>query len=391
MLLSIFKYLLISVPLLAAGGYTFLQLHPVFGGRPDAQSLARMQASKAWRDGAFYNLETTPLFTGQDAAPVQIFDWWLKMLRPPAGKVPATPLPSVPLDAAQLAAADGTLAWLGHATVLMRLAGKTIVTDPVFYNASPVPFTVSPFPMQHRPRTADMPPLDAVLISHDHYDHLDWRAIRELAPKTAHFYVPLGVRAHRLRGGVADEKITEKKKKKKTQLGDIDIIFVPARHFSGRRPRPEANTFSGGKSPPGTAPKLNSPGPTLWGGYVLQTPEARIYFSADSGYGSHYKNVIAKYGPFDFAMIECGAYNEKWALIHQMPEQAVQAALDVGAARAMPIHWGKFDLSEHSWTDPIERFIREATERGLPVATPHIGEVFTLTALPQHRWWKNVQ
>lgn len=383
--LHILKWLVLLALLLGALAWAFVQWHPVFGGRPDAQSLARMQASKAWRDGAFYNLETTPVLTSDEAP--SVFSWALKMLRPPAGKVPAAPLPSVPLDASKLQ--DGALAWLGHSTVLMRLAGKTIITDPVFYDASPVPFTVAPFPMQHRPRTADMPPLDAVLISHDHYDHLDWRAIRELAPRVGHFYVPLGVRAHLLRWGVADEKITELDWEEKAQLGDIDITLVPARHFSGRRPRSEVNTFSGGQRSK-TSPALDNPSPALWGGYVLHAQGKRLYFSADSGYGSHYKEVISKYGPFDFAMLECGAYNRKWALIHQTPEETVQAALDVGAARAMPIHWAKFDLSEHTWRDPVERFTRAAAERGLPVATPRIGKVFTLDKLPQERWWESV-
>lgn len=388
MLLQFLKFALLAAALLGAAAWAFVQFHPVFGGRPDARSLARMQASKAWRDGAFYNLEATAVLTSSEAP--SVFTWALKMLRPPPGKVPAAPLPSVPLDAAQFAAAaDGTLVWLGHSTVLMRLAGKTIATDPVFYNASPVPFTVSPFPLQHRPRTADMPPLDAVLISHDHYDHLDWRAIRELAPRVGHFFVPLGVRAHLLRWGVAEEKITELDWEESAQLGDVAITFVPARHFSGRRPRTEANTFSGGQRPR-VSPALDNPSPTLWGGYVLHAQGKRIYFSADSGYGTHYKEVIAKHGPFDFAMIECGAYNEKWALIHQMPEQAVQAMLDVGAARAMPIHWGKFDLAEHTWRDPIERFTRAAAAQGLPVATPRIGEVFTLAAPPQQHWWEGL-
>ena len=245
MLIHILKWLVLLALLLGAAAWAFLQFHPVFGGRPDAQSLARMQASKAWRDGAFYNLETTPVLTSDEAP--SVFTWALKMLRPPPGKVPAAPLPGVPFDASKLH--DGALAWLGHSTVVMRLAGKTIATDPVFYNASPVPFTVSPFPMQQRPRTADMPPLDAVLISHDHYDHLDWRAIRELAPRVGHFYVPLGVRAHLLRWGVADEKVTELDWEEKAQLGDIDITLDPRAISAGAARAPRPIHFPAGNAP----------------------------------------------------------------------------------------------------------------------------------------------
>ena len=216
-----------------------------------------------------------------------------------------------------------------------------------------------------------MPKIDAVLISHDHYDHLDYRTIQEIHTKTGHFFVPLGVKAHLQRWGVPANKITELDWNEQARLGDIRLTLVPARHFSGR-------TF-----------KRNT---TLWGGYVVKSPDTNIYFSSDSGYGRHFADIIAQYGPFDFVMIENGAYNDDWALIHATPEHAVQAARDVQAIKVLPIHWGKFDLSEHHWKDPIERFLRAAAQQpALDVTTPKIGQVFQLDKLPKEKWWESVQ
>ncbi|MDO4879259.1 MAG: MBL fold metallo-hydrolase [Neisseria sp.] len=351
----------------AASGYAFYTLHPVFGGRPDAASMAKIRASKAFNGSRFENLEPTPLITSQEQP--SLIEWGWKMLNPPPGKHPAAPLPSLPLDLAQFK--EHSAAWLGHSTVLFRNGGQTFITDPVYYRASPVPFTGRPFAMTHTPAVAELPEIDAVLISHDHYDHLDYRAIREIDAKAKHFIVPLGVKAHLQRWGIADSKITELDWEEQTQIGGVQITLVPARHFSGRTL--ERNT-------------------TLWGGYVVKSPDYAVYFSADSGYGRHFADIIAQYGPFDFAMIENGAYGPGWALIHETPEQAVKAAADVGAKRVLPIHWGKFDLADHGWKDPIERFSRAAYERYLQTATPKIGQIFQMDGeLPQEKWWEGLE
>ena len=178
----------------------YVCLHPAFGGKPDAASLARIRASRYYDGTAFHNLEPTRLMT-PDGKNHTTLDWLRGYFNPPAGKNPAAPLPSEPLRADTLQ--DGRLAWFGHSTVLFQMAGKRLITDPVFYRATPLPFGGAPFPQTHPTLPADLPPLDAVLLSHDHYDHLDYRAIRELDPKVGHYYVPLGVSRHTCNAGAS--------------------------------------------------------------------------------------------------------------------------------------------------------------------------------------------
>lgn len=357
--------LLITLVIGAALVTAFLHWHPVFGGTPDAASRAKIQASKQFDGTQFVNAETTPLNTGDGDAP-GVFSWLKSVITPPPGKQPGAPLPSQPLQADQLH--NGSFAWLGHSTVLFKTADKVFITDPVFYRASPIPLGGRPFPMRHVPRIADLPPIDAVLISHDHYDHLDYRAIQALDSKVGHFFVPLGVKAHLQRWGVRDEKITELDWHESATLGAVRVTLAPARHFSGRG--------------------LNNRGSTLWGSWVVKSPELSLFFNGDSGYGKHFADIGAQYGPFDLAFIENGAYNPNWALIHMVPEQSVQAALDVGAKAVVPIHWAKFDLSYHPWKEPIQRFITAAKESPLHVATPQIGQIFGLMHIPQTPWWE---
>lgn len=361
-----FIALLLLLGLIAAAGFAFYRFHPVFGGQPDAASRARILASPAFNGSKFTNLEVTPLMTG--ASQESPLHWLWSMLNPPPGKHPAEPLPALPLDNSKLR--DGSVAWLGHSTVLFRSGGQTFITDPVFHRASPIPLGGAPFPMTHSARVAELPPLDAVLISHDHYDHLDYRAIGEIDAKAKRFIVPLGVKGHLQRWGIAAEKITELDWDESTQVGEVAITLAPTRHFSGRR-------FERDQS--------------LWGSYVIRAPHLAIYYGGDSGYGKHFAERIAKYGPFDFAMLENGAYNENWALVHETPEEGVQAALDLGAPLVMPIHWGKFDLAKHSWRDPIERFSRAAAAHNLSLATPRIGEVFHISEPPREKWWEQVR
>ena len=255
--------------------------------------------------------------------------------------------------------------------MLFRLAGQVMVTDPLLNRASPIPLAGAPFPMRHPVTAADFPALDVVLLSHDHYDHLDWRAIRDLDPKVRHYVVPLGVRAHLLRWGVADDKITELDWHESTRQGDVDITLAPARHFSGRR--------------------FDNRNSTLWGSWVLKTPDFSLFFNGDSGYGRHFAEIGRRYGPFDVALMENGAYNERWAYIHMQPEQSVQAVRDVQARQVVPIHWGKFDLAFHPWKEPIRRFMAEADRKGVDVVTPEIGQVFDFAEPPRSTWWESAR
>ena len=365
--LKTLKWLLILTVLLTLTVTAYIHFHPTFGGKPDAASLAKIRASEHYNGTSFQNLEPTELIT-PDGKNHSTLDWLRGYFNPPAGKNPAAPLPSEPLRADTLQ--DGRLAWFGHSTVLFQMAGKRLITDPVFYRATPLPFGGAPFPQTHPTLPADLPPLDAVLLSHDHYDHLDYRAIRELDPKVGHYYVPLGVKAHLQRWGVADNKITELDWYEEAALGDIRLTLTPARHFSGRN-------FTNRNS-------------TLWGSWVVQSPACRLFYNGDSGYGAHFAAIGERFGPFDIVLMENGAYNSQWADIHMQPEQSVQAALDVGAKTVLPVHWAKYDLSGHTWREPIERFSKAAAATPLIVATPYPGEVFDYREPPQRTWWQEV-
>jgi L-ascorbate metabolism protein UlaG (beta-lactamase superfamily) len=260
--------------------------------------------------------------------------------------------------------------WFGHSAVLMQLIGKNILFDPMLGDAP------APHPMLGPSRYYDelpieieeLPIIDYIFISHDHYDHLDMGSIEKLDSKTKAFYVPIGVGAHLKEWGVAEDKIHEMAWWQEVESEGLLIAFAPARHFAGRG-------FS-----------RNT---TLWGSWIVKADSQSIYFSGDGGYGPHFKAIGEKYGPFDFAMLECGQYNEKWAQIHMMPEETAQAGIDISAEVIMPIHWGSFTLAPHAWTDPVVRVQAEAKKLNLPMTTPKIGEIIYLDGFkyPMEEWW----
>ena len=361
-LLGALKYLLYAVVVLSLLVWLFFNYAPAFGGKPDEHSTQRMVHSKNFRAGKFVNLVSTQVSTSSGERKTSIFDWILT----PDGKNPSKPLPSESFDRDSLT--EGKFVWLGHSTLLMKTSGVVIMTDPVFNRASPVPLIGNPFSLQNPIVIDDLPAVDAVIISHDHYDHLDYQAITDLSEHVDHFFVPLGVKAHLQRWGVNGERISELDWYDSELYRGLKLTLAPARHFSGRR-------FS------------NRNG-TLWGSWVIDSKTLSAYFSGDGGYSETFKIIGEKYGPFDIAFMENGAYNINWAKIHMMPEQTVQASIDLNARVLFPIHWSKFDLSVHPWDEPVIRITAEAKRRGVTVATPLIGEVFDLEHLPQAHWWE---
>lgn len=358
------KGLVLLILLLAACITLFIQFAPVFGGKPDSESMKKLSQSDHFDGQVFKNLIPTALETPSDKE-FSVIDFF----NPLKGKNPNKPLPSQLFN--QDAFNNGDFVWFGHSTVLMQVDGVTIITDPIFYNAAPVSIAVKPFAMQVDNRISDLPEIDLVLISHDHYDHLDYRTIKEMDSKVKRYLVPLGIKAHLQRWGVADGKIVEMDWYEEEMIGEVSFTLTPARHFSGRG---LTNRFS-----------------TLWGSWVIRSSDLSVYFSGDSGYSDEFKNIGDKYGPFDIAFIEDGAYNKAWSQIHMYPEESVQASIDLKAEVYVPIHWGKFDLSMHQWTDPIERATKAAQQRDVDVATPIIGDVFTVKAYPQNQWWNSAQ
>ena len=358
---NLLKYMLLCVFLIVVLGVLFLQFAPTFGAKSSGESMKNIKLSNNFNGEQFVNNLATVVSTPVVYSSFSVMDF----INPPDGKNPVEALPAKQFDKAKLK--NGDFVWFGHSTILVKTDDITILADPVFYKASPVPFTVQPFAMQVKNSIADLPDIDVVIISHDHYDHLDHQAIKELSSRVKHFLVPLGIKAHLLHWGVADEKISELDWYSNFTYQTISLSLTPARHFSGR----------------GLTDRFS----TLWGSWVVRSSSLNMYFSGDSGYFDEFKKIGDQFGPFDIAFIENGAYNANWSQIHMLPEESVQASIDLKAKVFFPIHWGKFDLSVHAWKEPAIRAHKEAKIKGVNIATPLIGETFTATEYPSREWW----
>ena len=264
------------------------------------------------------------------------------------------------------------ITWFGHSTFLLQIEGKTILLDPIF-SRSPSPFQALG-PQRFSPLAAtiaELPDIDIVLISHDHYDHLDYASIRQLAAKTAMFLVPLGLAAHLQRWGVSDRQIVELDWWDERSFAGFKFVCTPARHFSGRT--------------------LTDRFATLWCSWVIESRQTKLFFSGDSGYGPHFRQIGDNYGPFDLTLLECGQYDPLWTNIHMIPELTAQAHSDLRGKRMIPMHWGAFVLAFHSWTEPVERVLAAGAKIGATIITPELGETvaFTSQHIATHDWWNN--
>ncbi|RIV23561.1 MBL fold metallo-hydrolase [Fibrisoma montanum] len=357
------------IAVLAVVTVLVLQL-ATFGATPAGDRLTRIGRSANYRDGHFrYPIETSMMAPG-----VSYWQLLMKYLRPVANREPTKPLPSVKTDLSRLeadsAGANPVLVWFGHSSYLIKVAGQTILVDPVFSDR-PSPISVlgtKSYPGSNVYTVDDLPAIDVVVITHDHYDHLDYDTILKLIPKARQFHTALGVGAHLARWGVPESAIHEYDWGEGGPAGrGLTLRAVMARHFSGRG-------------------LVN--GKTLWTAFVLQAPSHTLFLGGDSGYGPHFKEIGDQYGPFDLALLEAGQYDVQWPFIHMMPEETVQAAVDLRANVLMPVHWGKFTLALHPWTEPVERVLKKAGELNVTVTTPMIGEpVVVGKTYPQKRWW----
>ncbi len=288
------------------------------------------------------------------------------------GREPLMPLALAPFNpSAFLSPEEGSkFIWYGHSAVLLRIHNSTLLIDPMLGpNASPIaPFATKRFTGSALHLINDFPEIDILLLTHDHYDHIDYESIQRLKSKVRRYYVALGVGRHLVEWGIPESAITEFDWWDNQSTDSIDITFTPTRHFSGRG--------------------LTDRAKSLWGGWAFKTPTEQIYFSGDGGYGKHFKEIGKKIGEVDFAFMECGQYNPNWHQIHLYPEESVQAALDVNARKVMPIHWAGFSLAQHHWTEPVRRFTAQAEKENLPFITPGIGQlVSTHQTIQREPWW----
>lgn len=356
----IILYVLIGV---FVAGYIFFQVYPPFGGKTP---LVRKQKSPNFKDGKFVNLIPTSMEMG--------FSGFMSILRDQIKSLPnRKPMHKLHAEKLDVAAASKQpqITWFGHSTFLLQIDGKNILLDPVF-GRSPSPFpAIGPQRFSELPaQPEDLPDIDVVLISHDHYDHLDYGSIKKLKNKVAIFFVPLGVAAHLQKWGVKPSQITELDWWDEGSFGGLDLVCTPSRHFSGRT--------------------LTDRFDTLWCSWVIKSDKTKVFFSGDTGYGPHFKEIGSKYGPFDLTLLECGQYDKRWSTIHMMPEQTVQAHLDLKGKRMIPIHWGAFVLALHTWTDPVERVLKAGKKADAIILTPKLGQTlpFTSDQPLTSKWWK---
>ncbi|MCB0403124.1 MAG: MBL fold metallo-hydrolase [Flavobacteriales bacterium] len=341
-----------------------------FGAKITADHIKTYQRSRQWNGKFFENFSETVMDIN-----IRTFPKLMKrQFTNTKVRSPRAALPVQPFDALSWNRnpEQPKYIWYGHSVLLLQLNGKTLLIDPMFGpDAAPIaPFKVKRFSNNTLDLIDRLPPIDAILLTHDHYDHLDYDSILKLKNKTNTWLVALGVSRHLEKWGIPGEHITEFDWWESTTFENMQITFTPARHFSGR----------------GTKDRAKS----LWGGWVFETDQHKIYWSGDSGYDSHFKTIGERFGTFDWAFMECGQYDKFWHAIHMYPEETVQAALESKAKTAIPVHWGGFPLSLHSWKDPIERFVAAAEKENLSIHTPNLGEIVTWNEPAQtNRWWEN--
>jgi L-ascorbate metabolism protein UlaG (beta-lactamase superfamily) len=347
-----------------------MSLFPVLGKAPAGLRLQRIKRSPNYNGKNFQNLVHTDVMRKD----VSMFKLFRELSNRPATATPPKPLPSVQTDLHTLPDDQATLIWFGHSSYLLK------IVDPVFSgNASPVSFFAKAYPGANVYGVHDMPEiLEAVLLTHDHYDHLDYKTIVELKTRVNHFYTSLGVGAHLEYWGIESHRITELDWWESVSFDEtgrpadngytaFTLTATPGRHFSGR------GLKRGG---------------AIWSSFVLQAPGYRLFLGGDSGYEQHFKTIGDRFGPFDLAILECGQYHDNWPYIHMMPEQTVQAVIDLKAKTLLPVHWGKFTLALHPWDEPIHRVTAAATQAGVNITTPRIGEVVVVNrSYPNTAWY----
>lgn len=344
-----------------------------FGKAPAGERLSLIQTSSNYNNGKFVNIHPTlEIAEGYTTLGVT-YDYFFKKSE---RRTPIDIISSVKTDLLNLPLDKDVLVWFGHSSYFIQTDGLRILVDPVFSgNASPVPGTVRSFKGTDRYTVEDLPDIDYLFISHDHYDHLDYETIIKLKKKTKKVICGLGVGAHFAFWGYDTNNIIEKNWNETIDFGNGFVVYTtPARHFSGR-----------GLS------RCN----TLWMSYLLQTPNIKIYIGGDSGYDTHFTDIGNKHGPIDLAIIDNGQYDVKWRYIHTLPNEVLQAAKDLKAKRLFPVHSSKFVLANHSWDEPLVKISELNSDSGnpVPLVTPMIGEFVFLKDKKQKfkQWWVGIK
>lgn len=346
--------------------YVFLQ-YPQFGKRPAGERLERIKNSPNYKNNSFQNLSHTPDLTEG----VSLFSVLKEFLfNKNEFKRPSKNIPTTKTDLLQLDASENVVVWFGHSSYFIQIDGKKILVDPVLSNtASPFSFTTKAFEGTNVYTTDDFPEIDYLFISHDHWDHLDYRTMMKLKPKIKKIITGIGTGAHFEHWGFDSHVILENDWNETLLLEDGFVVnTVPARHFSGR-------SFKRNKA--------------LWLSFVLQTPSSKLFIGGDSGYDDHFAQIGKQFGPFDLAFLENGQYDKSWKYIHMMPNEVLQAAIDLKAKALFPVHSSKFTLANHNWDEPLSKISELVQNTQIRLITPIIGEKTTLnTERVFPKWWE---
>ena len=342
---------------------------PVFGRLPGGLRLAKIQQLANYKSGALQNLSVTPMQPEGvsffkilkafflEKHPNKVPDKKLKIVEPDLDALPINNLPE--------------LIWFGHSSYLIKVDNLRILVDPIF-SKTPSPFSFigsKAFPGTDFVKAEQLKNIDILLITHDHYDHLDYQTILTIAPNVKTIVTSIGVGSHLERWGIPEDKINELCWNESISITNhLKFTALPARHFTGRK-------F-----------KRNQ---TLWSAFVLETEKSKFFLGGDSGYDTHFAEIGKTHGPFDLAILECGQYNTYWPYIHMFPEQTVEAAIDLKAKVLLPVHWAKFSLAMHPWDESINRVVATAKESKVHLVTPRLGETIILDHyLPDAKWWQ---
>lgn len=371
-ILKIAKRVLIatlSLLLLIVVSVLLYMQHPKFGKTPSGKRLERIRQSPNYKNGEFQNISATPTFA-------EGYTFWGEirklLFNKYPDKAPVKPIPSVKSDLLSIPRDKDVLVWFGHSSCYIQLNGKRILIDPALSgNASPLPWGTKAFEGTDRYTVADLPQIDYLLISHDHYDHLDYKTILALKNKTSKVICGLGVGAHFEYWGYSESQILEKDWHEKEVIDSGFTIYTePARHISGR------------------GFKQNQ---ALWLSFLLQSPDKKIFYSGDGGYDKHFAAIGKQYAPIDLAILENGQYDSAWHYVHMLPGEVLQAGNDLQAKRIIPVHNSKFVLGRHPWYEPLAK-ITELNKGRIPLVTPRIGEIVYLDDSDQtfEEWWRKI-
>lgn len=335
------------------------------GKAPAGKRLEKIKKEENFRNGSFHNLEPTAV-SPKDVSTIKVLK---EFVTRPSSVTPSKELPFKKTDLLDLPKDKISVVWFGHSSYLINYRGFIILVDPVFSgNASPVKFFGKAFKGTNIYNITDFPEIDLLLITHDHYDHLDYPFIKNIKDKVKKVVTSLGVGAHLELWGMPNDKITELGWQDEIRINkNLQITALPSRHFSGRSTK-----------------RFN----TLWSSFALIWEDVRVYVGGDSGYSPQFKEIGEQFEGFDLAFLECGQYSEYWPQIHMMPEETVKAAMDLKAKVLFPVHWGKFVLSIHPWNEPVKRMVAEAKKSKQNFVSPLIGETYILGEnFDQNDWW----